>query len=292
MKNIFFLSTLLIFIGCDSAETDNRDDAAEVLAEDSVITDSVLTEEIPEFVIPSDLIFGFPNMAGNEVLMIGEPEGATPEDFKQIFDEVGGLTGITYQGVKASDGNDNHRQTPYNFDGSAGHHYKVDKAIDEWQTVVFMGDQFLENRTLIKSKYRTSTQLADEQKEFIERERGWKMDKYKPVSTYENGVCSYFMQFEAQDDSILVSLVFITEDEQIFYRDFPATYNEMSTWRVEDGGEFYFESYQVLGLFESPQGFEIITSWGGAEGSSASYMISEGGYFVEKKGGYLYAAPT
>ena len=292
MNKLLLAIPIFLLMACNSNETESADEVVSDVIADSAVTDSVITEDLPAFVVPQDLIFGFANMDGNQVLMKGEPEGVSPEEFTQIFDDKGKLAPITYKGFKDATENDNHRQTPYNFDNSGGHLYSLDKKIDEWQTIVFMGDDFLENRTVINTKYRTTTILAKTQMKTIEQERDWEIDKYEAVRTYENGVCTYFIQFKPKKDSILVALVFITEDNQIYYRDFPANYDEISTWRVDDGGEFYFDSYKVLGLFESAYGLEIITDWGGAEGSSSSYMILEGQYFVEKAGGYLYMAPT
>ena len=72
-------------------------------------------------------------------------------------------------------------------------------------------------------------------------------------------------------DSVLASLVI--NDKQFVFRDYPAKYDEGSTWRVDDGGEFPNDAIRILAIFRNQQGdLEVITEWAGAEGANIEYF--------------------
>ncbi|ULT27062.1 hypothetical protein KUH03_09890 [Sphingobacterium sp. E70] len=44
--------------------------------------------------------------------------------------------------------------------------------------------------------------------------------------------------------------------------DFPATYDDISTWRVDDGGQFDNEAFQVLTVLRSEAGISFVSIFG------------------------------
>ena len=82
---------------------------------------------------------------------------------------------------------------------------------------------------------------------------------------------AYIVVFSPKKDSVLASLVI--GGKQFVYRDYPAKYDEGSTWRVDDGGEFSNDAIRILAVFRNQQGdLEIITEWAGAEGANIEYF--------------------
>jgi hypothetical protein len=98
------------------------------------------------------------------------------------------------------------------------------------------------------------------------------------------------VEYKLVGDSALASLILATQ-EGLFYFDFPAKYDEGSTWRVDDGGEFGLDYFNILAAFDHPEGYELITEWIAAEGYSMSFLKVKDGKFISIKDGSRYAAP-
>ena len=110
------------------------------------------------------------------------------------------------------------------------------------------------------------------------------------MTEIDNGRSVYLFEFEMKGDSALASLAYVTPDK-IVYDDFPAIYDETSTWRVDDGGEFGIDYYELLAVFEKNGKIELITDWPGAEGVATSYLRENGAKFKELKVISRYTAP-
>jgi len=67
----------------------------------------------------------------------------------------------------------------------------------------------------------------------------------------------YLMEFSRKKDSALASLVLVYNENYTYY-DFPALYNEQSTWRVDDGGEFWLDGIEVLAVFKQGEIVELV----------------------------------
>lgn len=83
-------------------------------------------------------------------------------------------------------------------------------------------------------------------------------------------------QFANRDTSALASLVVIDHGKFLF-EDFPATYRgpEKDVWRVDDGGVFSPEGFQVLFLARV-RGVDIMgLTWAGSEGENAYLLVAD-----------------
>lgn len=90
----------------------------------------------------------------------------------------------------------------------------------------------------------------------------------------------YLILFERENDDMLASIVMKTPTKFVF-KDYPAKYNESSTWRVDDGGSVYPELFSILFASETKTGIVLAIKWAGAEGENTTLFIENGDKFEE-----------
>jgi len=80
-------------------------------------------------------------------------------------------------------------------------------------------------------------------------------------------------------------------ENKVIYQDYPALHNEISTWRVDDGGEFGLDDIHILAAFDYAGKIEIVTDWAGAEGFSIDFLQEDGKACRFLKNDGRYCAP-
>jgi hypothetical protein len=97
-----------------------------------------------------------------------------------------------------------------------------------------------------------------------------------PVATGPGGVQILAAQFVPQRDSVLASFV-LMDRTTLLFEDFPAAYRGPgeSTWRVDDEGIFYPESFNVLWLSRVRGTWVMALTWAGAEGEDADLLAAD-----------------
>ena len=292
MKKIIPLFLISLLFACGGNDNPDGDDTSST---DTVSTDTAMVDSIPEIIeYTYDVQFGFANLEGDKILMMNDSDTINPEDYLYTIDENGEMVKIHYEGVQESSENDSHRQTPYNFEESGGLLYSVEGKVSEWNTCLFMTQQFVDEREhMVGHTTQMENNNWDNTDDMIveEAKEGWKVDEVVFVESYPNNYSAHFVSFNPKEDSVLVSLVFKSDEGGFTYYDFPAIYDEMSTWRVDDGGVFDTDMFEVLAFFQTPDHIEIFTDWHGAEGSNGYLMVSGFSHFEVKRSCYLYAAP-
>ena len=284
--------SLGLLVACQSTEESSDHNQHPTEAKDSLAADSIQTGlSSGDFNELNGIQFGFSNEEGTEVIWSGELGHYHTNDFTKTIDQNGDLESIKYDYLQEANENDTHRQTPYNFENAEGYVYRVEGKIDPWASAILFTDDFLAQRKLVLPVPGKNYMFTQEDAEKVEEEKGRYIKRIEHLKLYTNGMSTHFVQFENKGDSVLVALVFRDTKGEFMYIDFPAEYNEMSTWRVDDGGEFDFQSYKVRALIEAPGGLEVITDWYGAEGTNVSYIGWDGEKMAIKKSGYLYQAP-
>lgn len=291
IKLTFLIPLILLLTSCSNqsepGETEDLNQEIVTAATDTVSLIEIASVDDLEF-----LEFGFCNEAGTKVLMLKPPDSVKAANFNTVIDPSGKLVPLTYKSYKAPSKNDNYRQTPYNFNESGGHSYDVKGKLDAWNTVLMITDEFLLNRKIARSQPDTGVEMfSEEERKFIEKKYGRKIKKEQDAGGYDNGARMRWLEFEPKNDSLLVSIYFKLADGQKLFLDFPAVDDEISSWRVDDGGQFDFGSIRILAVFDGPEGLEFINDWMGAEGSSTSYWKQKDNSFAEKKSAYRYMAP-
>lgn len=100
------------------------------------------------------------------------------------------------------------------------------------------------------------------------------------------------VQFATIDSNALASLA-VVGDSSLWFQDFPAVYNDETTWRVDDGGVFSPKDFDILFVAALPYGYVMAIAWAGAEGESCELLLADSaGAFRTLTTGYRYWAPT
>ena len=261
MKYLPFISCIIILFSCQTKtaqKTENADTIATVVSHPQEVNEEALT-------------FGFSNEKGNQVLAF--EENTNPKWFTQVIDNQGNTTSIKF--IKTQKGNEaGVNQTSFNFDNCNGQLFEISngKKFNTDLNSVLFNEEFSKNHQIISIKTIEKPQVIDSKIKTViadERKRAVK-NAWKIADLGENQ-SAYIVVFVPKKDSVLASLVI--GGKQYFYRDFPAKYDEGSTWRVDDGGEFPNDAIRILAVFRNQKGeLEVITEWAGAEGAIIEYF--------------------
>ena len=296
MKNIIFLLPLTFLFACGTETTTSDNPEKEIESVDTTATPEIDSTETEVPIAEIDLTaynqiaFGFADLDGDSVILLDKPEGVKATDFVYGITSKGKID-IKHMASQAANENDNMRRNAYNIKNMEGELYAVqNNTAPLWETIMFCPKTFMQNRQhLMKSTPYDSRVLGSENIKTIEKDKNWKISHTQHLQSNNEGSL-HFAFFKKKQDSVLVSLVWVS-DEGNCYLDFPAVYNEMSTWRVDDGGVFESDYYNIIAIFKGEQGIEILTDWVGAEGSSVNYYLATGKTFTSVKSSYFYSAP-
>jgi hypothetical protein len=261
MKILSLITSLFILFSCQTKTTQKTEN-----------TDSVATTTTPVITqIDEALTFGFSNEKGNRILAF--EENTNPKWFTQVIDNQGHTTKISFiKTQKGIEGGVN--QTSFNFDNCTGQLFEIssDKKFNTDYTSVLFNEEFSKNHQSIFVKTLEKPQVIDRKiKNAIATERKRAVKNAWKIADFGENQSAYIVVFSPKKDSVLASLVI--GNKQFIYRDYPAKYDEGSTWRVDDGGEFPNDAIRILAVFRNPKGeLEIITEWAGAEGANIEYI--------------------
>jgi len=274
----------------ETVNTEIEDDTLAMVEDDSTIAQ--IEEEVDiDTTVYEALTFGYANETGDTLLQMNKEDGPQPEEFKYAINKEGTISKIAYIGKQESGQFDTHRDNHYNFNNAEGQLYEMTEGVaDEWNTTLFLTEDFRSKRELLTTVKNSWFSLKENETNEIEQNKKRTIKKSELVNDYGEKGKLIFAEFEQENDSCLVSLIWM-DNQKFTYFDFPAEYNEMSTWRVDDGGVFDFEYYNIIAVFESENGIEIMTDWVGAEGSSINYLLAVGDKFESVGGAYRYQAP-
>lgn len=286
---LFFSATF--FFSCSNAE--NKNERADSIPDSTTI--STNAENSPGIISNDSLDaagieFGFCDMDGKRMLMLTDslPD---PLLFTKVFSADYKLTDIRYLTKRKATAEDNGRENEFNFKNCKGYLYEVkENAVTRDHSVIFMTPAFISARKIIPLQPPTKKELSPAIKSRIESGKNRKIKDYRCLTSLGKDSAVYLFAFENKGDSALASLAYITTGK-IVYEDFPALWNDMSTWRVDDGGNFGVEYFDLLAVFEKNGKLEIVTDWPGAEGKNTEYLREDGGTFKSLKQQGRYTAP-
>ena len=123
----------------------------------------------------------------------------------------------------------------------------------------------------------------------IEKLKNRKVVESKLLAKTEEAAHIGLFVFERKEEDMLASLVYVGEDKLIF-RDYPATYDETSTWRADGGDEV--GQFEVLFLAHVGGKRVLGATWAGPEGENAFVYQEKDGTFEETSlQGYRYWSP-
>lgn len=285
---------ILVFFSawlCLSCASDVKNDSAAADTSETPATDSLSKADMatPDATADTGIGFAFSDPAGKQLLGLTTDSVTSPNAFTQAITTAQKVVPIAFKTSKPATANDNGRQTSYNFANSGGNLYEVSGTVDPEQTTVLCTQSFLAARKMIPLQKVTHT-LSSSDKDRITAAKKRNIKRYFSLGKLDNTRSVGLVEFDRKKDSALVSLVVITPS-QIMYRDFPALYNETSTWRVDDGGEFDMESFHLLAVFDRQGTLELVTEWIGAEGYALEYLMQSDKQLIVKKEASRYSAP-
>ncbi len=235
-------------------------------------------------------VFGFADESGKKLITVpGENNNtpADPQEFNVAVGNNGEIVGIKFVKRQEANSQDTLRQTTYNFDNMAGAIYEaVDGEFIPNRTYMLSRASVLNEDVLIKLISTRNTEAeggsfkkADaETIGKIEAVKNRKVVESSLISETEDGAKICLFVFERKGDDMLASIAYI-KDDQVVLKDYPAKYDEQSTWRVDAGGQPGL--FEVLFLANSNEGLLLALTWAGPEGENEFVLKDVNGTFQD-----------
>jgi hypothetical protein len=183
----------------------------------------------------------------------------------------------------------NGRQTAQNFANSEGSLFKISDAIKSGEFGMLVNKAFLDQYK-IEQFTKVQKETSSAIKEQLEKKYNRKINKSTTVAILSDQSEFNLTVFENQQDSALAVFSY-AKDEQLINLDFPALYDDISTWRVDDGGQFDNEAFQILTVLRSEQGISFISIFWGAEGYELNFYQPKKNLFTSMAQAYGYSSP-
>ncbi|SFE39756.1 hypothetical protein SAMN04487969_102331 [Paenibacillus algorifonticola] len=227
--------------------------------------------------------FGFADEAGKQLLAgLSEGGGEQWSSFNLAVGHNGQLLKIKYKNEQKATEADNGRQTAQNFANQQGQLFEVmEGKAEPNETYFLIQDQSVKPEMLLSITEKRSGQAADHVKSAFAKSKNRSVEKLWPLEEIgDEGNTLYLVQFERQGKDMLASLALQTADGFVF-QDYPAQFDESSTWRVDDGGEVMPEMFSFLFAAKTAEGIVLGVKWMGAEGENVSFLSEKDGKFSE-----------
>jgi len=289
-RTLAIIAISLLLTGC-AAQSAAMQDAGGKKQEQTVVVQSSDHNYINIDLLGN--LFGFTNETGKLILVSDQIEGTKDlQDINSAIGENGNVVAVKYLKTQKANEKDNGRQTSQNFDNQAGHIFEVTLGSAKGNETYYMINTS-EFNTMAVSKSREGdlSEMDSDSKEEIEGIKGRKILRSWEIGRIEPDRAVYLIFFEREKDDMLASIVVKTPVKLIF-KDYPAKYDESSTWRVDDGGSIYPEMFSVLFACETEKGMILGIKWMGAEGEVTTLLREQDGTFEELEiEGSRYMAP-
>ncbi len=187
---------------------------------------------------------------------------------------------------------DNGRDTPYNYDNCRGWYYEMQNGGKLLTNPQSEYDVFWGTPLLVDETFKNETKLLDVKKFDVEeapvdvRDVEAKFEKLygkKAIKFKLDAIIGdynyYVIQFETVENKALGAVALVKSDGTTITKDFPREWDEFSTWREGDEGEFY--GYDVLFATIESGLLTLYTYNGGEEGASYQNYVVQGNTLVE-----------
>lgn len=264
MKPIIIYTTIVaVLSACQSKKETSENKTA-------INTDTVATAYVPEPKTANEIItFGFSNELGTKILAF--EEGISGKNITKCIDNQENISDISFEASQK--GNESGvNLVSANFKNCVGEVMTLgnNKKANTDQSIVLFNDAFLSSHQPILVKTLAKPKIIDAlNKSKIETERKRKIKEAWKIADL-GAESAFIVIFEKKQDSVLASLVI--GSKSYIFRDYPAKYDEGSTWRVDDGGEFPNDAIKIIAAFKNKENdIEIVIDWAGAEGTNIEY---------------------
>ncbi len=294
---LIFLAVGLLLTGC-AVNQEDEDNATKQAQEGTMPATQTNSASIEPSATPSPEpthlfetakltnTFGFANEEGKRILSIEGEESTeqSPDEMKEINKAIGDngqVLTIRYVGHQARTDDDNGRQAAHNFANLEGDMYEIvsGKAVAD-ASYYLIQESKIDLKSLVPIAPQQPLAPPAGISKAIGEAHGREVLSSWLLATTKKGQQIYLVQFERQEDQMLASLAILDEGKWAFM-DYPAEYNESSTWRVDDQGEVYPEMFSFLFAAQSAEGMVLGVKWLGAEGENMTVLRQSGDRFVE-----------
>jgi hypothetical protein len=242
-------------------------------------------------------VFAFADETGQQLITIPSENGdevEKPEQFVTAIGNGGDRIEIEYVRRQEANDQDNNRQSINNFDNMAGYIYKVkgDGILLSNKSYLLARGGVVSQGSLIDITSAEDGQYEQADADTIARVEGLKGRKVTSSSILSESESDQekiaLFVFERDGDDMLASIAYINDDKVLF-KDFPATYNESGTWRVDGGDDP--GRFEVLFLAHSEEGVLLGIAWAGAEGENLFVLQEADGILQDTdiKGGRYWS---
>ncbi|NIK70532.1 hypothetical protein [Paenibacillus sp. BK720] len=240
-------------------------------------------------------VFAFADETGQQLITIPTENGDEiddPEQFAAAIGNGGDRIEIEYVRRQEANDQDTNRQSIDNFNNMAGYIYKIKD-----EGILLPNKSYLLAREGVVSQDSLVDLASAEDGQYeqadadtiarVEEIKGRKVTSSSILSESEQEKIALFV-FEREGDDMLASIAYIHEDKVLF-KDFPATYNESGTWRVDGGDDP--GRFEVLFLAHSDEGVLLGIAWAGAEGENLFILQEADGALqdTDLKGGRYWS---
>jgi hypothetical protein len=287
--NLLILGVLLIstIVGCNDSIVQNPSTVeSDVEDEQTMETDE---KEAVKFKLLEN-VFGFPDESGKIIITIPNENGNKiegPEEFNIAIGNNGEVIEIEFFKWQDANDKDDGRQTMYNFNNMAGYIYKTkDGSLNKNKSYLLTKNTTISKSLLAKLKSTKDIESENDSYKKVDIETIKKIEAIKNRSIVENSLISETTEnekiclfvFEREADDMLASIAYIKGDKVVF-KDYPAKYNETSTWRADAGD--HPGLFEILFLAKSDEGLLLGVSWTAPEGENVFVLKEVNGAFQE-----------
>ncbi len=262
-----------LYIGCNNPPQQNNtatavQDTIPQKAPESIATDTLSHQDIG---------FGVFDDSRKQLILVDDEE--RPSNVKALKYVWANEKAYPFEFVKMQKESEdyNGRQTPDNFNNLPGAVFQLHEKLSPGEAYAFLAsDSFYKTRKAVAVKHN----LADANKSSVvtEVKKSYQspITTIKLIATTAEKDSVFLAQLAPVADTLTVLLIAKSNaSPALFIQEFKAEYNEMSTWRVDDGGQFPIEDFSILNVFRYNNKIELVTSFPGAEGGSFSFITAD-----------------
>jgi hypothetical protein len=226
-------------------------------------------------------LFGFTNETAKYIILAGNlEEGQSIGAINKAIGENGNILTIKYLRTQEKNEKDNGRLTAQNFDNLAGYIFEITQGTAKQNETYYLINDKFNAKSILDSQKGNQAEIDAAAKEEIEKRKGRKVKSSWEIGVVGSEKTIYLILFERENDDMLASIVMKTPTKLVF-KDYPAKYNESSTWRVDDGGSIYPDLFSILFASQTESGIVLGIKWAGAEGEVTNLFIENGDKFED-----------
>ncbi|MCP1356519.1 hypothetical protein [Aneurinibacillus migulanus] len=237
------------------------------------------------------LTFAYTDKTGKHLLAFDLKSSDRPKRFSKVICSPGKVRNVKYVKYQREGKKSNQRNVASNITQDEGAWFNiVNGNFKENESCLLVEKDAFQGHTFVSYKPVEKGKFFEKTLEKIEEFKKRKVVKQGLIAEISPGVQIGLVEFERRGKNALASIVMTTPNALVF-EDFPATYDEVSTWRVDDQGEINPGMFHVLFVTKSKTGYTIGLEWMGFEGNNLSVLQQNGNAFYNIKESGRYMAP-